>query len=112
MHPGAVLLQDLKPTVFATKSLTTSEINYGQIEKELYAMVFGCKRFIQYIYGRKVKVETDHKPLVSVRKVTIRCPRYKQRIILQLQCLDLEIVHLSGKHIPVADNLSREFSDT
>ena len=48
---GAVLLQEGKPIGYASKSLTDSEINYAQIKKELYAILFGCKRFHQYIYG-------------------------------------------------------------
>lgn len=44
---GAVLFQDSKPITVAAKSLTTSEVNYAQIEKEMYAMLFGCKRFHQ-----------------------------------------------------------------
>ena len=111
---GAVLFQDSKPITVASKSLTTSEVNYAQIEKEMYAILFGCKRFHQYIYGRPVKVETDHKPLVSImKKSLLDAPARLQRMILQLQRYDLEIVHLPGKCIPVADTLSRKFlSDT
>ena len=65
---GAVLLQNDKPVAYASKSLTTSEINYAQIEKEIYAIVFGCTRFHQYIYGRSIRVEMDHKLLVSIMK--------------------------------------------
>ncbi|KAM9514757.1 LOW QUALITY PROTEIN: uncharacterized protein ACWYII_045520 [Salvelinus alpinus] len=45
---GAVLLQEGKPIGYASKSLTDCEINYAQLEKELYAILFGCKRFHQY----------------------------------------------------------------
>ncbi|XP_036845205.1 uncharacterized protein K02A2.6-like [Oncorhynchus mykiss] len=38
---GAVLLQEGKPIGYASKSLTDSEINYAQIKKELYAILFG-----------------------------------------------------------------------
>ena len=61
-HPnldGATLMQEGKPIAFASKSLTPSEVQYAQIEKEMLAIFFGCKRFHQYLYGRKVKVETD-----------------------------------------------------
>ena len=47
---GAVLLQEGNPIGYASKSLTDCEINYAQIEKELYAILFGCKRFHQYVY--------------------------------------------------------------
>ena len=60
------MFQDDKPIAFASKSLTTAETNYAQIEKELYATVFGCERFYQYVYGRAVTLFTDHKPLEAI----------------------------------------------
>jgi len=42
---GAVLLQDNKPCAYASKSLTESQQNFAQIEKELYAIMFGCTKF-------------------------------------------------------------------
>lgn len=54
--------------------MTDTEKGYAQIEKELLAVVFGCIRFHQYIYGKKVTVESDHKPLVSIfNKPLIEC---------------------------------------
>ena len=38
---GAVLLQEGKPIVFASKSLTVTEQRYANIERELLAVVFG-----------------------------------------------------------------------
>uniref|UniRef100_A0A674EBM2 Gypsy retrotransposon integrase-like protein 1 n=1 Tax=Salmo trutta TaxID=8032 RepID=A0A674EBM2_SALTR len=107
---GAVLLQEGKPIGYASKSLTDCEINYAQIEKELYAILFGCKRFHQYVYGRQVIVESDHKPLESImRKPLAAAPPRLQRMILQLQKYDFTITHRPGKDIPVADTLSRMF---
>ena len=63
---GATLMQEGRPIAFASKSLNPSEQNYTKIEKEMYGILFGCKHFHQYLYGREVKVETDHKPLVAI----------------------------------------------
>ncbi|CAC5357947.1 unnamed protein product [Mytilus coruscus] len=108
---GPVLLQDDKPVAYASKSLTTSEINYAQIEKEMYSIVLGCTRFHQYIYGRRIRVETL---LVSImKKSLLDAPARLQRMILRLQRYELDVVHLPGKCISVADILSRQFlSDT
>ena len=106
---GAVLLQEEKPVAYASKSLTATEENYAQIEKELFAVLFGCKRFHQYVYGRQVVVESDHKPLESImRKPLAAAPPRLQRMILQLQKYDITIIHRPGKHIPLADTLSRK----
>ena len=48
---GACLLQEGHPVAYTSRSLTASEQNYAQIEKELMAIVFACKKFHQYVYG-------------------------------------------------------------
>ena len=37
---GATLLQENKPIAYASNSLTPAEINYSQIEKELFAILW------------------------------------------------------------------------
>ena len=63
---GACLLQQGKPTAYASRSLTSSESNYAQIEKELLVIVFAFEKFHQFIYGFPTKVHSDHKPLESI----------------------------------------------
>ena len=60
---GAALIQEGQPIAYASKALTPTQQNYAQIEKELLAVVFGCAKFEEYIVGRDVTIETDHKPL-------------------------------------------------
>lgn len=63
---GAAMLQDDKSVAYTSKSLNGTEENNAQIAKEPYAVLFGCKRFHEYMYGRRVVVESDHKPLVAI----------------------------------------------
>ena len=51
---------------YASCSLSKAEQKYSQLEKELYAIVFGCKYFHHFIYGRHVKITTDHRPLETI----------------------------------------------
>ena len=61
-----VFMQEGKPIAYASMSLTPSECDYAQIEKELFAIVFGCKRFHHYIYVCKFTVQSDHKLLIPI----------------------------------------------
>ena len=64
---GAVLLQEGHPITYTSKALTRTQQNYAQIEKEMLAILFGCVRFHEYIYGiPDIEVETDHKPLEAI----------------------------------------------
>ena len=65
---GGVLLQEGKPIAYVSRPLTQTDQRYAQIEKELLAIVFTLERFNQFTCGRKVKVQSDHKPLESIMK--------------------------------------------
>ena len=105
---GATLLQEGRPVVSISRSLTKSERNYVALELECLAVVFACQKFDQYIYGKRVTVETDHKPLeVIIKKSLLAAPRRLQRMLLQLQWYDLNVVYVPGSQQVVADTQSR-----
>lgn len=107
---GACLLQNNLPCAYASKALTDTQTRYAQIEKELYAVCFGLTKFYQYIFGRRVIVETDHQPLISIFKKPLnKCPARLQRMLLQLQKFDFELRYKPGKDLLLADALSRAY---
>ena len=57
---GATLMQNIQPIAYTSRTLTKTEQNYAQIEKELLTLVFGMEKFHQYTYGRKTYVHSDH----------------------------------------------------
>ena len=111
---GCSLWQQGRPIAYASKSLTASEKLYANIERELLAVVFGCKRFHQFTYGRHVTVHSDHKPISAIMKKPLSAaPPRLQRLLLSLQKYDITVQHVRGKDIPVSDYLSRHsVSDT
>ena len=105
---GAVLLQDCQPVAYASRALTDTERRYAQIEKELLAVVFGMERFNQYVYGKEVEVESDHKPLEAIMlKPLCHAPPRLQRMLLRLQKYDFKLKYKPGKEMLIADTLSR-----
>ncbi|KAK7933488.1 hypothetical protein WMY93_004384 [Mugilogobius chulae] len=110
---GAVLLQKTdekwQPVAYASRSMTETEKRYAQIEKETLGLVFGCGKFHSYVYGLPTfTAETDHKPLISIRKKNLNdmSPRI-QRMMMSLQRYDFELIYTPGKYIVLADALSR-----
>ena len=57
-----------RPIEFASRTLNNAERNYSQIEKEALSLVWGVKRFHKFVYGRKFKLVSDHKPLIYILK--------------------------------------------
>ena len=107
---GAAILQDGRPIASASKAMTETQMNYAQIEKELLAVLFACKKFDQYIYGKSVIVETDHQPLVTIFNKPLRsAPMRLQKMMLSLQRYNITLTYRKGKEMYVADTLSRAY---
>ena len=109
---GAVLEQQHDniwyPVAYASRSLTSAEQNYCQLEKETLSIVFACHKFHEYVYGLKFNVYNDHLPLKSIfKKSLIKAPPRIQRFLLRLQKYDFEMHYIKGKLLTVADTLSR-----
>ena len=107
---GAALLQKGQPIAYASRALSKTEQNYAQMETELLAVVFGFEKFHQFTYGRRITVESDHKPLEIISKKPLhRAPKRLQRMMLRLQLYEYEIVYKRGKEMYIADALSRAY---
>ena len=109
---GFVLMQNGHPITFSSRALTSAEVRYSQIEKELLAQVFGLERNNQYVYGRHIVLWTDHKPLVAITsKPLAKAPKRLQRLLIRLNQYDTEIRYMPGKDLVLADTLSRAYID-
>lgn len=109
---GTCLMQNGRPVSFASRSLTQSERNYAQIEKELLAIVYSVQKFHYYLYGQKsIVVYSDHKPLIPIFKQPLSEVSSKRlaRLLLKTLAYDLKVQHVPGKLMHIADALSRDF---
>ena len=96
---------------YASRSLAPAEKQYSQLEKEALAIVFGIKKFHQFLYGRKFVILSDHKPLQGLFNETKGIPLLAsariQRWALTLSAYDYTIQHKKGAENCNADMLSR-----
>ena len=99
------MLQDDRPVSYASPSLTPTQINFAQIEKELLTIVFACEHFHFYIHGSRVTIRTDHRPVIgSVKKsFSLISPRL-QKMLLRY---DFQLILVPGKYMYIPDALSR-----
>ena len=66
------------------------------------------EKFETYVYGRYVIVETDHKPLETIRqKFLATAPKRLQRTLLTLQKYGFNARYIPGIQMHMADALSR-----
>lgn len=100
-----------RPISFASRTLTKTERNYGQVEREALALVYALKKFHFYVYGHPITLKTDHKPLLGIfnpdKAIPILASGRIQRWCLMLQAYKFNLVHTSGKLLGNADALSR-----
>ena len=99
---------NLKPVLFSSKSLTSTESNYSNIERELLGVVHSCLHFKHFVYGTKFTIITDHKPLVTLfqKNVANISPRLG-RMLLKILDYSPNVVYKQGRKMFLSDYLSR-----
>ena len=98
------------PISFASRTLTKAERNYANLEQEALAVIFGVKKFHQYLYGQQFILETDYKPLESLfnKKATpAMAAAGIQRWALTLAAYNYTIKYKPGIEHGNADAFSR-----
>ena len=100
-----------RPIAFASRTLSSAEKNYSQLEKEGLACIFGVKRFHLYLYGRNFTIVTDHKPLLQLfdpqRGIPMQVSGRIQRWIMTLAVYKYKLVFKKTEEHGNADALSR-----
>ncbi|CAK1597505.1 unnamed protein product [Parnassius mnemosyne] len=99
-----------RPVAYASRSLTAAERAYSQIDREALAIVFGVRKYHQYLYGRKFILRTDHKPLTHIfgkkTGIPVMAASRIQRWAVLLSGYDYNIEYVTSNK-NCADGLSR-----
>ena len=102
---SAILSQDNRVVMYASRALTDVEQRYSQTDREALAVVWACEYFNIYVSGSHFTVITDHKPLLGIWKS--KHPRLRiARWALRLQPYTMTLKYKPGKDNP-ADYMSR-----
>ncbi|XP_039519644.1 uncharacterized protein K02A2.6-like [Pimephales promelas] len=100
-----------RPIAFASGTLNKAESKYAQIEREALGIIFGVRKFHQYLYGRQFTLLTDHRPLTTILGPHTGIPSLAasrmQRWALLLSAHTYEIRYRKAEQHGNADGLSR-----
>jgi hypothetical protein len=111
-HVGGVLQQvenrAWRPLAFFSQKLTPIQVRYSTFDRELLAAYAAVRHFRFLLEGRRFRIITDHKPLVSaMTRVTPPWSARQQGHLSFLAEFTSDIRHTSGHSNIVADTLSR-----
>ena len=100
-----------RPLGYVSRSLSSAEKGYSQLDKEGLALVFGVTKFHKYLHGRHFVLMSDHKPLITLFHERKGIPAMSsariQRWALTLASYEYTIEHRAGKDNVPADVFSR-----
>lgn len=100
--------QEWQPIAFFSKKLDAQQIQWPAYHRELLAVYESVQHFRHILEGQRVKIYTDHKPLIFAFK-----QRREKLAPVQLNQLSFisqfttDIVHIKGEHNIIADTMSR-----
>ena len=100
-----------KPVLFFSRVLSETEKNYPILHREALAIVYALERCYHYIFGKRVTVFTDHRPLVGLLGTHKGLPPVVatrlQRYMVRLSIFEYVLKYRKGVHNLLADFGSR-----
>ena len=95
------------PITYDSKTLTSTETRYANIERELLGVVGGLEKFNYFTFGRPVVILTDHKTLIAISmKSLVSAPPRLQCLLLRLANYNTKLQWIPGKEMIFSDHLS------
>lgn len=94
---------------YGSHVLTKREKCWSTYDRELWAIVWSIRQYRQYLTGHRFRIITDHKPLLSLRKMALDCDPTGRRArwALEIDPYDWIVEHRQGHKHANADSMSR-----
>jgi hypothetical protein len=105
MHLGAVITQGNRPIAFFSKKLSEAQNKYSAAKIELLAIVETLKEFQGMLWGKTIKVYTDHKNLTRDTSGLISDKIYHWQLFLE--GFAPKIIYIKVTYNTVADAISQ-----
>ncbi|XP_062542178.1 uncharacterized protein LOC134210171 [Armigeres subalbatus] len=100
-----------RPIQFASQTLNATQQKYMQVDKEAYAIIFGVKKFFQYLYGRRFTLVTDNQAVTKIfseqKGLPVMSALRMQHYATFLQSFDYEVRFRKSSQHANADAMSR-----
>jgi RNase H-like domain found in reverse transcriptase len=100
---GAVIKQEGLPLAFYSRKLTKSQRKYTTIEKELLSILEVLEHYRSFLWGRQIKIRTDHRNLAYTAIKSQRVLNWR----LLVEDFKPELEYYPGEKNIEADTLSR-----
>jgi hypothetical protein len=100
-----------RPIRYASQTLNETQQKYSMVDKEAYAIIFGVKKFYQYVYNRQFILHCDSKPVTQIfaqsKGLPVLSATRMQHYAIYLQAFDYDIRYRKSEENSNADGLSR-----
>ena len=100
-----------RPVAYASRTLSATERNYAQIDREALSIVYGVNKFHQFLYGWRFTLITDHQPLLGIlgprAPIPMLATARMQRWALVLSAYDYHLECRKSEEHSNCDALSR-----
>ena len=67
-----------------SRTLMQAEMGYSAIEREFLSVIFEMERLHHFVFGNRVEVQTEQKPLIPVWKklILVASPQFQYCVLL------------------------------